>query len=442
MTLDEQLERLYARHRFGIKPGLELEKELVERLGHPERRFRSVHVAGTNGKGSVCALLDSILIEAGLVTGRYTSPHLVRFNERFCIGGRAVGDNALLKAVGRVEAEASGVAAKHGREPTFFECGTAVAFELFAERPVDVAVIETGLGGRWDATNVIVPLVSVITRIDMDHMAILGNTLTDIAAEKAGIIKPRVPVVCGAMPDEAMAVIKTVAAAVGSPFVSAPERITVALKSRSLAGQRVVVESSDQNYGVMDLPMHGEHQLENLAVAVAAAEVLRDQGLADIDEKVLRRGVKRTWWPGRLQVLSEKPVIILDGAHNPGGARALAASIRHLTAGKPVGLVAGFCSDKDVKGFLAELPGGIRKAWIVPVPNERRMSFDEVKSAAAGVRLAEMEPAEIREGILAARDWALKEDGCVIIAGSLFLAGAVLGMLSELGFGEYRYDRA
>ncbi|MDR2848972.1 MAG: bifunctional folylpolyglutamate synthase/dihydrofolate synthase, partial [Verrucomicrobiota bacterium] len=266
------LQRLADRRRFGMKPGLDTIRRLLDRLGNPERDIAAIHIAGTNGKGAVAALCEAVLRAAGYPVARYTSPHLVRLNERFFINGAAVDDAALEAAAREVEGHVLALEAERPAEVTFFECLTAVAFVLFRQAGVRIAVLETGLGGRLDATNVVTPLVSVITRIGLDHCDWLGDTVEKIASEKAGIVKPGRPVVCAAMPDGARAVVAAAAARNGSLFVDAAEAVSAAVTRSGLEGQTLAIATQDRTLPPVRLPLAGAFQVENVCAAVAALE--------------------------------------------------------------------------------------------------------------------------------------------------------------------------
>jgi dihydrofolate synthase/folylpolyglutamate synthase len=421
------LERLYSLRTFGVRPGLEPEKALLERLANPQHAFAAIHVAGTNGKGSVCAMLDAILRSTGLKVGLYTSPHLVRFNERIRVQGESITDPELAGLFEAIEPHAEAVKqALGGRELTFFEFTTALAFEHFRRKGVQVAVIEVGMGGRLDATNVVLPLVSVITRISLDHTAYLGTTIEAIAGEKAGIIKAGRPVVCGATPDEARAVIQGTARDRGAPFIDAATTAAVRRVSQDINGQKVSLSGGGTDYGTVTVSLLGRHQLENIATVVATLEALAGCSPLTVSPDVVRRGLAQARWPGRLQRLSEHPPVILDGAHNPDGARALAAALRDLFKKRPIGLVWGMCEDKDVQGFAQVMGGMVRRCWVVPIDTERSLAPEKL-ALLARAQGWETTTATVADGIREARVWAEENHGAVCIAGSLFLAGEVLG---------------
>jgi dihydrofolate synthase / folylpolyglutamate synthase len=424
MTLNQALERLYSRHTFGIKLGLDLENALLERLGHPERTFVSIHVAGTNGKGSVCAMLDAVLREAGYRTGLYTSPHLVRLNERMRVNGTEIPDAELLTLIEELEPHSEAVGKVLGHDSTFFEFTTALAFEHFRRSGVQVAVVEVGLGGRLDATNVVMPLVSVITGISLEHTRYLGPDIPSIAVEKAGIVKAGRPVVCGNLPEDALSVVAAVCRERGSPMTLAAERVSATVRSEDLTGQKVSVESGGRSYGTVALPLAGPHQVGNLATAVAALEVAEESGVP-VPVEAVRRGISSTRWPARFQLLKSDPPVILDGAHNPEAAQALGSTLRRLCKRKPVALVFGMCEDKDAAAFLRALVPPVRHCWIVPIQTERNAPPGVLADAArkAGCEVRE---SGLAQAMTEAEAWARECHGAVCVAGSLYLAGEVL----------------
>lgn len=429
--MSDLLARLYRRHTFGIKLGLHVEEALLRRLGNPEKQFATIHVAGTNGKGSVCVLVESILRAAGYRTGLYTSPHLVRLNERIRVGGQEISDGELLALLDDVELHSSAVEVELAQTPTFFEFTTAAAFEHFRRSAVQVAVVEVGLGGRLDATNVGLPLVSVITGIGLEHTQYLGKDLESIAREKAGIVKPGRPVVCGALPDEARQAIVAVCAERKAPFCEALQRVSVSVTGESLEGQKVGVESVDASYGTMRLPLAGRHQVGNLATAVAAIEAAADCGLP-MREGAVKAGVESVVWPGRFQVLGLQPPVILDGAHNPSAAAALGDTLKRLLKRKPLALVVGMCSDKDGEQFFSVLGALARRCWVVPLQTERSAPR-ELLMAAARRSGCEAVASDLPTALRDAVAWAVAAGGAVCITGSLYLVGEVLALRDREG---------
>ena len=349
LNRDEKLESLFARTHLGIKPGLELMRELLEALGNPHNGFLSVHVAGTNGKGSVCAIIESGVRQLGLTSGLFTSPHLVRVNERIRINGEELSDEIFYAALDQVQA----VEESLSRYPTFFETLTAMSFLAFAEAGVQVVVLETGMGGRLDCTNVVEPLLSVITRVDFDHQAFLGSTLTAIAGEKAGIIKPGRPVVIGSQNLEAENVLCDKAVACNSIFRKAEESITLSGRKQDLTGQKLTLSGATADYGRINFPLLGKCQLENLCTAVAALEVLEELLNLETDPAWMKKAIEGVEWVGRGQVLSVEPPVLLDVAHNVGGAKALLDLLEELFGKKAKGLLFwASLADKTPEEFI------------------------------------------------------------------------------------------
>ncbi len=424
--LDAILERLYARRRFGMRPGLTRIRALLERLGNPQRELAAVHVAGTNGKGSVVAMIASVLRQTGLSVGRYTSPHLLRFNERICIDDLPVEDEPLLEALRTVEAAADAVARDGGGEATFFECATAAAFLVVRQRGVRLAVVETGLGGRLDATNVLDPLPAVITRIGLEHREHLGDTIGQIAGEKAGIIKPGRPVVIGAMPPAARETIRETAARLEAPLVEAEEIVTVEARPAGPAAMDLRLSGQQRDLGRVRLPLGGSHQAENAATAVAALEVWSQATGIGIADAAFRTGLETVCWPGRFQQVRREPPVIVDGGHNPDAAAAIRATLRRLRLKGPVGLVAGFCDDKDVAGFMRNLGGQVRRGWAVTTPSPRTLAAAATAGMMRRAGIEAQEAESLAAALAAGEHWAASEKGLLLVCGSLFLAGAAL----------------
>lgn len=435
-----ELKQLAARRRFGMRLGLETMRDLLARLGSPEAELAVIHVAGTNGKGAVAAMCESVLRAAGYPVARYTSPHLVALNERFLVRGEPAGDQALARAARAVLPAVAELEAASGAEVTFFECLTALAFVLFRQEGVRLAVLETGLGGRLDATNVVTPLVSVITRVGLDHCDWLGDTVAKVAGEKAGIIKPGRPVVCAAMPDEAREVVARCAAQRGAPFIDAAEAVAAKVAKSGLDGQTLQLATASRSLRAVRLPLAGAFQVENVCAAVAALEAAESCGLPLSDEAFVS-GLEGVCWPGRFQLASREPPVIVDGAHNPDGARALREALKRCRVKGPVGLVAGFCGDKDALAHLRVLAPVVTRAWGVAVPNPRTLPADQ---AVGMMRLAGIDEASacesVRVALEQAREWARSAGGTVVVCGSLFLAGEALVALGAFPWSFARAD--
>ena len=416
------LARLHGLHPKVIDLSLERIERLLRHLGNPERRLAPVvHIAGTNGKGSTLAMLDAMLQAAGRRVQRYISPHLVRFNERILLDGDPIPELELIDVLDACEQ------ANDGAPITFFEITTAAAFLAFARHPADAVLLETGLGGRLDATNVIErPRLTALSPISVDHQAFLGERLEQIAFEKAGILKPGVPCIVGLQPPAALAVIEERARALGAPL-----HVHGREWHARQEGDRLLVAIGD---AVRDLPLPalaGRHQIDNAGLAVACALSLED--LAP-DTQALAQGLRAAKWPGRLQRLMRGPLVALlpatcelwlDGGHNPAAGEALAASLDRADP-RPLHLVVGMLSTKDLSGFLRPLSTLARSLHTVPVPDESA-SRDPIEAAAQAMRLG-IPATPARDLARALRAIAQIETGParVLVCGSLYLAGHVL----------------
>jgi len=411
---------LASRVRFGIKFGLETMRALCAELGHPERSFATLLVAGTNGKGSVAAYVDAALRASGLAVGRYTSPHLVRVNERIAVGGRDVGRAAFESAVGRVRAAAARLvrARTIPAHPTYFEALTAAAFVHFRRARVDVAVLEVGMGGRLDATNVAEPLASAIVSVEKDHEAFLGTTLAAIAREKAGVLRRGRATVVGSLASEAQAVVETEAAAAGARLVQARGGVRVVS-----AGEGLTIETPGfTHHGVH--PLAGAHQRENAIVALRLLEAAQAAGLA-VDLPAAAEGLSRTRWPGRLERVAGRPPLLLDGAHNPSAARALAA---HLAGEPPFVLLFGVMADKDVEAMAAVLFPLAREVVLTRAPIDRAARPADIARRAGEVASGARQEEDPRLALALARRLA-PAGAEVVVAGSLYLVGEVKKIL-------------
>ena len=403
---------MFARTAHGIKPGLEVTTALLEKLGNPHKSLKCIHVAGTNGKGSVCAMIEAVLRASGFKTGLYTSPHLFRFNERFRINGREIPDSVLEPLIAVVETAAQSL---NTRPATFFEISTVMAFEYFKREKVDYAVIETGMGGRWDATNVIQPLLSIITRIDIDHTEYLGTGIEKIAGEKAGIIKPGVPVICGLMPVEAESVIYKEALEKKAPILGSDDAVFFQCLEKRRDDQLINIETGLHEYPNIRLPLAGNFQLENCGLAVAALEDLAEMENIRLQ---MKRGLEAVKWPGRFQLLQAKPPVLYDGAHNVCGACALFETLGETFPTFENGFLFSFMKDKDVEGILKTLAPSVGKAWALTLPGDRAMKAAEIAEVGKRIGL-EITPVETPQPAL---DWLnAGKKRLVCFTGSLYL---------------------
>ena len=415
----------------GIKLGLETIGALTEALGHPDRAYRVIHVAGTNGKGSVVAMAAGALAAAGYRTGRYTSPHLVRLEERFAVDGRSVDPPVLDAALSRVRAAAARIQSTRapGTEPTYFEVTTAAAFEIFRQARVDVALLEVGLGGRFDATNVVTPSVTAITSIDLDHESYLGTSLEAIAAEKAGIIKPGIPVVTGILGSGARAVVERVARTVGAPLVAASAACAGAARPVGDGRYEMTIRTARATYGPLTLGLRGRHQAANAEVAALILDAAEGAGLR-VEPDEVEAGLRTVVWPARLDLVDlGDRALLVDGAHNPAGARALADYLREVyPEGLPV--VFGVMADKDVGRMLAPLAPLARPLVVTEVAGLRAAGADAV----ARIALALPSPPEVvvEPDVGRALEAAWQRGRVAVVAGSLYLAGDVLQRVGRL----------
>ncbi|HEX3988829.1 MAG TPA: folylpolyglutamate synthase/dihydrofolate synthase family protein, partial [Verrucomicrobiae bacterium] len=346
MTYSEAIQFLYDLQLFGMKLGLETPRRLSAAFGSPDHQLRFIHVAGTNGKGSTCAMLESIYRAAGLRVGLFTSPHLVSFSERIQVNRQPISRDDVSRLTERIRDGINTFGEQS--HPTFFEAVTAMALVYFAEQKCDLVIWETGLGGRLDATNIVNPLASVITNIQLDHQKWLGNTIAEIAAEKAGIIKPGIPILTSADDLAALTVISETARRLNAPLT--------------------VVSKTNQT---LELPLLGAHQQINAALAIAVVRCLSPQ--IPLTESAIEEGLKTTRWPGRFDVLHRPNgnIVVLDGAHNPAGAKTLATALQTRFPDKRSTLVLGTMSDKDCAGICAVLAPLAAKIFLTPIPGER-----------------------------------------------------------------------
>jgi dihydrofolate synthase / folylpolyglutamate synthase len=399
---------LFSLEHLGMKFGLENITALLAELGNPQHAFASVHIGGTNGKGSVTAIVETALRRAGFRAARYTSPHLERVEERFVINGCEVETGQLATAAGRVRAATTRLLERERLAglPTFFEATTAAAFELFRMHRVEIAVVEVGLGGRLDSTNVLEPLVCAITTIDFDHQLQLGDTLAAIAAEKAGIIKTNVPVVIGRLPIEAESVVAEVARQRQAPLVRAHRH--------------------DHGIERMSPKLPGAHQRDNAVVALCVLETLRERGFAVTPEQA-RFAVEHVEWPGRLEHIQTNGCeVVLDAAHNPAGTRALADYLRDLKWGDTT-LVFGAMADKDIRGMLRELVPVAQRVICTTPATPRAASAQTIASIVQSIEGAP-DPTIVPEPHAALKA-AVESSSHVVVAGSMFLIGPLRGIL-------------
>ena len=409
MTYDEAIAHLRSLQLHGFQPGLRTTRRLAALAGDPQERLRFIHVAGTNGKGSTCALLESVYRKAGLKVGLYTSPHLVRFGERIQVGRVPIADADLARHVSELERLADTMT------PTFFEFTTVLALRYLAEQRVDLVIWETGLGGRLDATNIVTPLASVITNVAFDHQRILGDTIAAIASEKAGIIKPGVPVVTAAEDPGALAIIVHKAKELDAPVITLGEPEIARFKA--------------------EIPLLGRHQRANAALAAATVRLLRF--VLPVDDTQLREGLAEVRWPGRLQVVRRgAQTLVLDGAHNPAGIAALRTALAEAVPGKRPMLVLGMLADKDWRAMVADLVPLASRVVTAPVGNERTVTAEDLRAACVATGAGRPVKAA---GSAGAALKLVAADPFVLVTGSLYFIGEVMeGLGIEAARGDER----
>ncbi len=419
-----------------IRPRLEPTKRAVELLGDPQRSYRVIHITGTNGKTSTTRFIERILREHGLRTGRFTSPHLLKFTERMAIDGEPVSDEVLYGVYVDIEPILELVdlelAAQTEAPLTFFEALSVLGFAVFADAPVDVLVLEVGMGGAWDSTNVADGDVAVFTPVGLDHMDRLGNTISEIAETKSGIIKQGALVVTSDQSAEAIQVLKRVSSEKAEGLFELGSDFFVESHEATTTGQRVSVSGLAGKYGPYEAPVFGIHQSANLAVAIAAVESFLGGGKVPIADDVLRSAVADLSSPGRLQLVRTEPALLLDGAHNPAGAKTLAVSLKSEFSEKPlVGLLA-VLSDKDVAGVFSEVAGCFERLVVTESTSNRSLEISALEAIANEQSGTSVEAVPgVREALERARTIAREIDGMVVVTGSISLVGDVLQILQE-----------
>jgi dihydrofolate synthase/folylpolyglutamate synthase len=432
MGYDEAVAWLYDLQYFGVKLGLDNTLALLDSLDNPQKRYRSVHVAGTNGKGSVCAFISSILSETGYKAGRYTSPHLSEFGERIAIDDFPMTREEVIRGIGMVRGRVEDMAEKGRGQCTFFETATAMAFDHFARRKVDFAIVEVGMGGRLDSTNVLRPDVAVITNVSKEHTQHLGRSIEKIAREKAGIIKQGVPTVCGSPDKAVLKVVKEKCREVGSELLAVGELVNIKCNQQSVFGSTLDITYNGREMKSVRTRMAGRHQLDNIAAAVLAVDSLKGVRVTDDD---VRRGIKNTAWPARLQVVRTSPLVMLDSTHNPGGARTLATFLKeHFADRKPIGII-GMLEDKDAAALAKELDGCFSELFVTEPDYRRRMPAKELASHFSG-------SVSLAENVGKAVDSALKKKKPLMITGSIFTASDAVAHLDSLRISDIMKELA
>ncbi len=426
-----------------VQPRVERTRRVLELLGDPQHSYRVVHVTGTNGKTSTSRMIESIVRAHGLRTGLFTSPHLQRFTERIMIDGAPIADGAVADAwddiapiVDLVDAELTAA----GDAPlTFFELLTVLAFAAFADAPIDVAVVEVGMGGSWDSTNAADGDVAVLTPIDIDHADRLGNTVAEIASVKAGIIKADAAVVSARQRPEAVAAIRTQAVAQNATVAFEGTEFAVVEHTVAVGGQQLTVKGLAATYTDLYLPLYGAHQAQNAATAIAAVESLIGAGTQPIAGDILTEGLSEVTTPGRLQLLGIAPTVLVDSAHNPHGARALVAALAEFFDFDEWGVVLGVLGDKDMAGIVEAIAPAAAHVFATAPDSERAADAEALADLVeqAGI------PVTVHHGIVdateEARTWAAASDRrAVVVAGSVVLAGEAITLA---GSGDWKGGR-
>ncbi|RTE08031.1 bifunctional folylpolyglutamate synthase/dihydrofolate synthase [Paenibacillus whitsoniae] len=431
-TAEEAIDWIVGRmEKLGMKPGLQRMELLMEKLGNPERRLKFIHVAGTNGKGSTCAYLASVLQACGYDVGTFTSPYLVRYTNRMQVNGEDIPDDVLLRLVNDLKPVVDEVAETELGAPTMFEISTALAILYFGKVAYpDYVVWETGLGGRLDSTNIVNPIATIITNVGHDHMDILGDTLEQVAAEKAGIIKAGVPVITAVEPREIWQVIEAKAKEKKATLYTLGDQFSLSRVESQLDRQSFQFSGPFRHIPNVTIGMNGEHQLKNAAVALMTLEVLRQYYACIVDDEDLYRGFEATRWPGRLEMVSQEPRILIDGAHNPEGAATLAAALQNVYSYRKLHMMIGMLATKNHTGYLRHI-----------LPLVDTLIFTEANFHKKGdaAMLADLARELLREmnrevDIVIERDWKqalhvlisrTEQDDLAVVSGTLYLISDV-----------------
>lgn len=427
------IEKIHKFERFGMILGLERMNSLLKLLGNPQDDLKIIHVAGTNGKGSICRYIYSVLQAGGYRTGIYTSPFLEVFNERIELDGKYISNEDLAVYTDRVLKCVETMTQRGEQSPTEFEVVTAIAFLYFKEKGCDYAIMEVGLGGSGDSTNVCkAPLISVIASISYDHTDRLGNTLAEIAGEKAGIIKEGCPVVTSAEAPEALEVIERKAEELGCMYFET-RHVPYTVKTQDLGGSVFDVNIQGVTYENLEISMLGEHQIKNAICALAALSIMEERGDVSLHREDIYKGFKDAKHIGRFEVMSSQgkvPVVIIDGAHNPDGAASLRKAIKKYLPGKKILMVTGMLADKDTESILKEFTA-ITDNFIATEPeNPRKLDSESLKDKIEAMGASCESISDCREAVKAAEERG-KDFDAILYAGSLYMIGAIRGLLRQ-----------
>lgn len=430
LTYEEAVAWIHARLRLGIKPGLTRMEWMMDRLGHPEKNIQSVHIGGTNGKGSTVTFLRSILEEQGYTVGTFTSPYFEQFNERISVNGKPISNGEITQLVNIIKPLSDELEQTELGGPTEFEVITAMSLYYFGKlSSVDIVLYEVGLGGRFDSTNIIRPLLSIITSIGLDHTAILGDTHEKIAFEKAGIIKRDVPIITAVHQWEALQVIKKKAGEEQAACFVLGEDFYVRNHQSLVNGEEFDWNSNDKEWSHLQTTMIGKHQIENASLAIMASQVLNDTNQFVIDSPSIREGIKKAYWPGRFEVISHNPTIIIDGAHNEEGIHTLVREVKKRYYDKEIHLIFAALRDKKLDGMIHELDGIASQITFV--------SFDFPRAATS----KELYNISLSKNKEESSDWEstiqnalkqIKDNQILIITGSLYFLAEVKPKLVKI----------
>lgn len=431
MNYNEALNYIHESHKFGVRLGLDNIKKLLELLGNPQENLKIIHVAGTNGKGSTCSFISSILKESGYKVGLYTSPFLETFTERIRVDGENIPEEEVAKIVALIK-EKIEIMVKDGYSyPTEFEIVTAMAFYYYNQKEVDFVALEVGLGGRYDATNVIdKPLASVITSISLDHTGILGDTLAKIAFEKGGIIKEGCPTIVYPQNKEAEKVIKNICDEVKSTYIECNFK-DINIKESNINFQKYDCIIGGKEYKDLEIELIGDHQVNNSVLALNVINYINSKENLNINEESIRRGLKETKWPGRIEKIKEEPMVIIDGAHNEEGATSLANSIDKYFEDKNKILVIGMLEDKDISSVLDLLIPRFNKVITTTPDNPRAIDANKLTEKIEKYNVEVECKSKIEDAVKGALKVASKND-VIICAGSLYMIGNIRTIVRDI----------
>ena len=431
MDYKESLKYIEETHKFGIRLGLDNLSKLLELLGNPQDKLNIIHVAGTNGKGSTCSFISSILKECGYKVGLYTSPYLETFTERLRKNGENIPEEDVARIVTLIREKIEQMVSEGYSYPTEFEIVTTMAFYYYCEQEVDFVALEVGLGGRYDATNIIKKSdISVITSISLDHVGILGDTVAKIAYEKGGIIKENGVAVVYDQSDEAKDVIKDICKEKNAKYIEV-KFDDIKVKQSDINSQVYDCSIMGQRYENLEIQLIGDHQINNSMLALSTIEVLKELKNLNLNEEDIRKGLLNTRWPGRIEKIMDKPTFIIDGAHNEDGARSLAKAIEKNFKGKKATLLIGMLEDKDIDGVLEILMPYFNKVITTTPDNDRAINCETLKEKISKYVDDVVAISNIEDAV----NYTLKnakEDDVIISAGSLYMIGTVRTILNNL----------